>query len=249
VLESPASQEKLAPVPPEPAIQPQPVPPLVKICGLTRPQDVAAADEAGADILGFIVAAASPRAVSTDFIRSIGPTRALKVAVVVGADSEPMPAVRQLLKEGLLDAVQFHGEEAPEACAAAAYPYYKALPLRSSEDIQKIQQYHCPRVLVDAYHQGASGGTGRRIDDTLVEAAAKKQPLWLAGGLNAENIAEVVRRFRPELVDASSGLETSPGIKDPELIRRFIQTAKAGAGQSSAAPAGAATPQILEPTE
>ncbi len=200
--------------------------PLVKICGLTRRTDVAAADEAGADILGFILAAVSPRAVTPDFIRSIGPTRALKVAVVVGADSEPMPEVRRLVQEGVLDAVQFHGDEAAEACAAAAYPYYKALPLRNSEDIQKIARYHCPRVLVDAYHQGASGGTGRRIDDQLVEAAAEKQPLWLAGGLNAENIAEVVRRFQPELVDASSGLETAPGIKDPELIRRFVQAAK-----------------------
>jgi indole-3-glycerol phosphate synthase/phosphoribosylanthranilate isomerase len=174
-----------------------PAPPLVKICGLTRRRDVAAADEAGADILGFILAAVSPRAVTTDFIRSIGPTRALKVAVVVGADSEPMPEVRSLLKEGVLDAVQFHGEETPEACAAAGYPYYKALPLRSSEDIQKIEHYHCPRVLVDAYHQGASGGTGRRIDDQLVEAAAQVQPLWLAGGLNAESWWTPPAAWRP----------------------------------------------------
>ncbi len=202
--------------------------PLIKICGLTRLKDVAAADEAGADILGFILASVSPRATTPGFIRSVGPTRALKVAVVVGADSGPMPEVRRLLQEGALDAVQFHGDERPETCAAAAFPYYKALPLRDIADIDTIGEYHCPRVLVDAYHQGASGGTGKRIDDKLVRAAAERHPLWLAGGLNAGNITEVVQSYNPELVDASSGLETAPGIKDPELIRRFIQNARSG---------------------
>lgn len=196
--------------------------PYVKICGLTRAEDVQAADEAGADILGFILAAVSPRATTPAFIRSVGATRALKVAVVVGSDSQPMAEVRQLLQEGAIDAVQFHGNEAPQACAAAAYPYYKALPLRNADDIERIGDYHCPRVLVDAYHQGQSGGTGKRIDGALVEAAVARFPLWLAGGLNPDNIAEVTAQYRPELVDASSGLETAPGIKDPVLIRRFI---------------------------
>ncbi|MCF7916020.1 MAG: bifunctional indole-3-glycerol phosphate synthase/phosphoribosylanthranilate isomerase [Spirochaetaceae bacterium] len=196
--------------------------PFIKICGLTRVQDVRAADEAGVDILGFILAEVSPRHTTTDFIRSIGATRALKAAVVVGTDPEQMAAVRKLLQEGALDAVQFHGDEAPDACAEAAYPYYKALPLRSLSDVEKIGDYHCPRVLIDAYYKGASGGTGKRIDDTLVKAAASKHPLWLAGGLSPENIAEVVEHYRPELVDASSGLETAPGIKDPDRIRRFV---------------------------
>jgi indole-3-glycerol phosphate synthase / phosphoribosylanthranilate isomerase len=213
--------------------------PYVKICGLTRRQDVQAADEAGADILGFILADVSPRATTPEFIRSIGPTRALKVAVVVGSDSQPMAEVRLLLQAGALDAVQFHGSEAPEACAVAAYPYYKALPLRDAADIERIGDYHCPRVLVDAYHQGHSGGTGKRIDGALVKAAAARYPLWLAGGLNPDNIAEVLRQYRPELVDASSGLETAPGIKDPELIRRFIHNLRtadeAAAGLSGAA--------------
>jgi len=201
-------------------------PPLIKICGLTRHQDVAAADEAGADILGFILASVSPRRTTPDFIRSVGPSRALKVAVVIGTDSEPMPEVRRLLQEGVLDAVQFHGNEAPEACAAAGYPYYKALPLRDAADIETIGNYYCPRVLIDAYHKGASGGTGKQIDEALVRAAAAEYPLWLAGGLHPGNIGAVVEQYHPELVDASSGLETSPGIKDPELIRRFIQNGR-----------------------
>ncbi len=200
--------------------------PYVKICGLTRQSDVRAADEADADLLGFILAEVSPRATTPEFIRSLGATRALKVAVVVGVDSAVMPAVRQLLQAGAIDAVQFHGDEAPEACAAAAYPYYKALPLRNADDIEKIGDYHCPRVLVDAYHQGQSGGTGKRIDGALVAGAADRAPLWLAGGLNPNNIAEVVRQYHPELVDASSGLETAPGIKNPELIARFIHNVK-----------------------
>ncbi|MFW5711205.1 MAG: bifunctional indole-3-glycerol phosphate synthase/phosphoribosylanthranilate isomerase [Spirochaetota bacterium] len=200
--------------------------PYVKICGLTRTEDVRAADAAGADLLGFILAEVSPRATSAEFIRSLGATRALKVAVVLGTDSPVMPAVRQMLQDGELDAVQFHGSEAPEACAAAAYPYYKALPLREMTDIDRVGDYHCPRVLVDAYHQGQSGGTGKRIDGALVQAAAERAPLWLAGGLNPDNIAEVVQQYRPELLDASSGLETAPGIKDSELIARFIHNVR-----------------------
>ena len=94
-------------------------------------------------------------------------------------------------------------------------------------------------MLVDAYHQGHSGGTGKRIDGALLEAAAAEYPLWLAGGLNPGNIAEVVQQYRPELVDASSGLETAPGIKDAELIRRFIHNVRtaneAASGLSAAA--------------
>ncbi len=207
--------------------------PYIKMCGLTRLEDVQAADEAGADLLGFILAEVSPRATTPEFIRSVGPTRALKVAVVVGTDSQVMPAVRRLLQEGAIDAVQFHGSETPEVCAAAAYPYYKALPLREAADIDRIGEYHCPRVLVDAYHQGHSGGTGKRIDGALAAAAADRGPLWLAGGLNPDNIAEVVREYHPELLDASSGLETAPGIKDPALIRRFIHNLRT-AGESGA---------------
>jgi indole-3-glycerol phosphate synthase/phosphoribosylanthranilate isomerase len=216
--------------------------PLIKVCGLTRSEDAAAADEAGADILGFILASVSPRATTPDFIRSIGPTRALKVAVVVGLDSELMLEIRRMLQEGVLDAVQFHGNEPPEDCAGAAYPYYKALPLRELADIDAIDRYHCPRVLVDAYHNGASGGTGRRIDDELVEAAAARHPLWLAGGLNPDNIAALVRRYRPELVDASSGLETAPGIKDHELILRFIRRVRTAESQPGS-PTGPSSPE------
>jgi indole-3-glycerol phosphate synthase/phosphoribosylanthranilate isomerase len=194
--------------------------PLVKICGLARAADARLADSLGADLLGFVFAD-SPRRASEEMVRELGETGAQKVAVVVGPK---LPAeVKRLLSEGHLQAVQFHGDEAPDECYPNAFPYYKAVRLGESEDVARLASFHCPRVLLDAFSRGARGGTGKRIEPGLVEEAAERGPLWLAGGLDPENISEIVGRFKPELVDASSGLEAEPGRKDPEKLRRFFQ--------------------------
>ncbi|HDQ14012.1 MAG TPA: bifunctional indole-3-glycerol phosphate synthase/phosphoribosylanthranilate isomerase [Sediminispirochaeta sp.] len=201
--------------------------PLVKICGLTRREDVEAAEQLGANLLGF-VCAPSPRRVSADFIRRIGPTRAPKVAVVVseGPRAQLPPEVAQLLAEAAIDAVQFHGNESPESCFDAAFPYYKALRLKSTESIAALKKYRSPRVLVDAYVPDAYGGSGKRIDPELLEAAAAVGPLWVAGGIGPENVAEIIHRYRPELIDLSSSLESKPGEKDREKIRRFMDAVR-----------------------
>ena len=206
--------------------------PLVKVCGLTTPRDVAAADESGADLLGFVFAE-SPRRADPAFVRTAGETKALKVGVVVtGGPVRSIPdEVSALLADGLLDAVQFHGDESPEECAALAFPYYKAVRLRDAAAAEAVKGYRCPRVLVDAYSGGASGGTGKLIDPGLLENTAETRPLWLAGGLTAGNVGEIVRRWRPELVDASSGLEESPGVKDRTAVRNFIRNAKSAGEQ------------------
>jgi indole-3-glycerol phosphate synthase/phosphoribosylanthranilate isomerase len=119
--------------------------------------------------------------------------------------------------------VQFHGDEEPRECARLAFPYYKALRLKGTEDAERIKAYHSPRVLIDAFLREAYGGTGKRILPEVVDAAAEYGPLWLAGGIGPENVGEVMRRHAPELIDASSLLEAEPGRKDHDKLRRFFE--------------------------
>ena len=192
--------------------------PLVKICGLTWPEDVRLADDAGADILGFVFAE-SPRRADPRMVAALAPTRALKVAVVVNTLPED---VARLLADGHIDAVQFSGDEDPESCYTMAFPYYKAVRLATKGDIGQMSRFFSPRVLVDARSETAEyGGSGQQISPEVL--AEIKGPLWLAGGLNPENVGELVRRFKPELVDVSSGLEAHAGKKDPRKIYAFIQ--------------------------
>jgi indole-3-glycerol phosphate synthase/phosphoribosylanthranilate isomerase len=206
--------------------------PLVKICGITRKSDASLAVDLGADILGFIFAPSKRRA-NPKLVEELKSLDVPRVAVVATQPSESSPAasglpvlredVRRLLDAGLIDAVQFHGDEKPEDCYRMAFPYYKALRLGDAGDADEIGSYHCPRILVDAYSPKAYGGTGKRVPGDLVAAASKNAPLWLAGGLSPSNIRNVINRFHPELVDASSGLESEPGVKDPDKMDSFFK--------------------------
>ena len=198
--------------------------PLVKICGITNREDAELAVALGADILGFVFAE-SPRRVDPRVVESLGDMDVLKAAVVVtgGDHGTVSDSVASLLAAGFVDVVQFHGDESPEECASWAYPYYRALRLSSPDDVAMIRVYGSPRVLVDARAANAYGGTGKQLAPELINAAAEASPLWLAGGLNDRNIAEIVRTYRPELVDASSGLEVSPGRKSHERMERFFK--------------------------
>ena len=197
--------------------------PLVKVCGLTREEDVKLADDLGADILGFILAP-SPRRTGLEFIRSLGKTRALKAGVVVLERGALLPEeIAGLIGDGHIDVVQFHGNEDPGACFSMAFPYYKALRIAGEESTDYIDEYRCPRVLVDAYAAERYGGTGRGIDESLVIMSAQRKPLWLAGGLRPDNIRETIKKYQPELVDASSGLESGPGIKNRDKMKQFFR--------------------------
>ncbi len=203
--------------------------PLVKICGLTSSEDVHAAVEAGADALGFIFAR-SPRRADAALVRSMGgrhPDEPVRVGVIISDDpTDPGRDALELLDEGFLDAIQFHGNETSAECYKKAFPYYKAMNLASAGHAAGIKDFRSPRVLVDAHVAGKGGGTGVRVPEDILEEAARVKPLWLAGGLNPENIASVVRRHGPELVDVSSGVESAPGRKNHEKLRCFIQQAR-----------------------
>lgn len=199
--------------------------PLVKVCGITNRDDAELALMCGADILGFICAE-SPREVDAALIESLMDLDVLKVAVIVdaGEDTGRFQEMKRLLEKGAIDAIQFHGDESPEACSRLGHPYYKALRLRDEHDVARVKEYRSPRVLIDAYHPVLQGGTGRQIDRKLVDAVRSSHVLWLAGGITPDNVKEVLERYEPELIDVSSGLERSPGRKDPEKMRRFFQT-------------------------
>jgi indole-3-glycerol phosphate synthase / phosphoribosylanthranilate isomerase len=211
--------------------------PLVKICGIAREEDAGVATALGADLLGFVFAP-SPRRASAAVVRAVRRLDIPKVAVVVTPaaaggpagrthDAAPLialpPEVEELLSEGALDAVQLHGEETPDQCAVFPWPFYKAIRVRAAADAAAIAGFPCPRVLADAFAPGAAGGTGQRVPAELAQEAARAGPLWLAGGIGPDNVAEVIRSLAPELIDASSRLEESPGRKDHALLERYFQ--------------------------
>jgi len=200
--------------------------PLVKICGITRTADAERAAALGADALGFVFAASKRRA-ETALLHELSGLDVLKVAVVVtgepGSSGGLDPEVKELLDAGLLHAVQFHGAELPDQCAALAFPYYKAVRVRGQADIDAMAGFRSPRVLADAWSAHAAGGTGQQIPADLAREVRKRSPLWLAGGLGPDNVGAIIRELSPELVDASSGLEESPGCKDRTKLERYFR--------------------------
>ncbi len=197
----------------------------VKICGLTRLPDALAAVEAGADALGFMFFAGSKRhiapAAAAQIIRALPPFVA-KVGVFVNASAE---TVRAVVAECGLDTLQFHGEETPEFCRQfAPLKVVKAFSIQNAESLKPLPDYAVDAWLLDSYVAGQRGGTGEKFNWELAcQAKDLGRPIILAGGLTPENIADAVQQVWPFGVDVSSGVETAPGEKSAELVRRFIE--------------------------
>lgn len=199
----------------------------VKICGITRIEDLHAACAAGADALGFVFYDKSPRHVSIDtaaaLVRALPP---FVQSVGLFVDAEPA-TIKAVLASVPLDLLQFHGDETPEQCAHAGRPFLKAVRVKADTDLLKYAaDFEAARgLLLDAYVPGVPGGTGERFDWSLIPSDLPK-PVVLSGGLDPGNVAEAVCRVRPWAVDVSSGVEASKGIKDALLVARFIANAK-----------------------
>jgi phosphoribosylanthranilate isomerase len=200
----------------------------VKICGITRLQDLHAACNAGADALGFVFYEKSPRHLTAETAAAL--VRALPPFVQsVGLFVNAAPAfVESVLQSVPLDLLQFHGDETPAECVRFGRPYIKAVRVNQDTDLLKYAaDFETARgLLLDAYVPGVPGGTGERFDWRLIPANLPT-PIVLSGGLTPENVAEATVQVRPWAVDVSSGVEASKGIKDPTKIAQVIAKAKA----------------------
>lgn len=194
----------------------------IKICGITRVEDVIDAVYNGANALGLVFYDKSPRHVTIqqaiELTEVIFPFVTL-VGLFVNARAE---FVREVLKSVPLDVLQFHGEEEPEYCAQFGRPYLKAVRVKAEVDlVQYATRYSGAQgLLLDTYVDGTHGGTGKSFDWTLIPHDLPL-PVILSGGLNADNVKAAIRQIRPYAVDVSSGVEESKGIKDVAKMAEF----------------------------
>jgi phosphoribosylanthranilate isomerase len=199
----------------------------IKICGITREQDLQAAVAAGADALGFVFYAISPRHIdaqrASELLAALPPF-VTSVGLFVDPAAE---TVRAVLAHAPLDVLQFHGDETPEFCRQFGRPYLKAIRVRPGVDLVECAARYADAqgLLLDAYIEGVPGGTGESFDWALIPRDLSL-PVILSGGLQPGNVAGAVRAVRPYAVDVSSGVEASKGIKDVAKVAAFIKEVK-----------------------
>jgi phosphoribosylanthranilate isomerase len=180
-------------------------------------------ESAGADAIGLVFYEPSPRAVSIAIAKqireAISPMVTLVALVVDAADS----FVQQIIREVQPDIVQYHGSETAYFCDAIGHPYWKAVRVRNAQDVIRASlEFKTSRsLLLDAWVDGIPGGTGHEIDRSAMPESFDR-PWILAGGLKPDNVSKALSHYRPSAVDVSSGVESSPGVKDPLKVRAFI---------------------------
>lgn len=197
----------------------------IKICGLTRVQDLQAAVKAGADAIGFVFAA-SPRQISIDKAQKLSayvPAGVLRVGLFMNQDRSEIERVTESVP---LDILQFHGSETEQECGRFKLPWLKAVAMENAESVIQAEQDFpgAAGLLLDSHSKGKRGGSGRLFDWSLSRPVGK--PVWLAGGLNAENVERAIHIVRPYAVDVSSGVESEPGIKDPARMKAFVKAVR-----------------------
>ncbi len=194
----------------------------IKICGITNLEDAMQAVEAGADALGFVFYARSPRYVTPAQVQKIVselPPFVTKVGLFV---NEPAQRIARSMAEARLDVVQLHGDERPVDCLLEPLPVIKALRVKDAASLAGAGQYQVSALLLDAWCDEHYGGTGKSFDWNLAKQLTGRRPLILAGGLKPENVSDAVRLVKPYAVDVSSGVEATPGKKDHSKVAEFI---------------------------
>jgi phosphoribosylanthranilate isomerase len=201
----------------------------IKICGITRVEDGRLAAELGADAIGLVFYARSPRAISVADARLVIAALPPFVSVVALFVNPTHAEVDAVLAGCSIDILQFHGDESAEFCRSFQRPYLKAVRMRPGLDLAaSAADYSDARgLLVDAYVEGVHGGTGQQFDWQLLPADLSL-PLILSGGLDEQNVAQAVRQVRPAAVDVSSGIELSKGIKDAAKMAAFVMGVRHG---------------------
>ena len=199
--------------------------PFVKICGVTTIDDALACVDAGADAIGFNFWPQSKRYIpiaEAALIAKRLPAQLRTVGVFVNPEPDE---VERAFAAGAIDLAQLHGDESPEFCARFAGRYLKAFRLRDRASLQKLADYRCDLVLVDADSSGY-GGSGQRADVALATEAAAARRVILAGGLTPDNVADAIAAVHPYGVDVAGGVEREPGVKDWIKVAAFVARAK-----------------------
>ncbi|SDS41028.1 phosphoribosylanthranilate isomerase [Halopseudomonas litoralis] len=199
----------------------------IKICGITRVEDALAAAQAGADAIGLVFHAASPRAVSIKQAGAIVQALPPFVTVVGLFVDAPEADIRAVLERVPLDLLQFHGEEPDSFCQRFARPYLKAVRVRPGDDLNALAGNWpgASGILLDSYKPGVPGGTGETFDWSMIPSQ-RPWTLVLAGGLQADNVRQAIDMTAPWAVDVSGGVEAAKGIKDVDKINAFIHEVK-----------------------
>lgn len=197
----------------------------VKVCGITRPEDARACYHLGVHAIGFNFFPGSPRylapAVAKEIVASLPPFLSC-VGVFV---NEPDPCqVEETARSVGLHAIQLHGDETPEYCRQiGSLPVVKAFRTGIDFSEEEPAAYSVQAILLDGFQKGCFGGTGQHCDWQTAAALAKRFPVILSGGLTSANVQDAIRQVKPWAVDVCSGVETRPGIKNAEMIQRFMQ--------------------------
>jgi len=197
----------------------------VKVCGITNPEDAGLAVKLGVHALGFIFAS-SPRQISPERAKEIISGLPPFVQIVGVFVNEDTFRIKEIARYCGLHLLQLHGDESPELCRKLFPKTIKAFRLKDEESLEKIGSYQgsTRAILLDTYVKGKKGGTGRSFDWGLaIKAGEFNMPVILSGGLNPENISEAVSMVRPFAVDINSGIEESPGKKDPDLMKELMK--------------------------
>ena len=196
----------------------------VKICGITNSEDASKAVYYGAWALGFIFYKKSPRYISPSRARKIIedlPPFVTPVGVFVNHKER---AVADICHFTRIQTIQLHGDETEMFCRRLKnYKIIKAFRIHDRFDFSKIASYPVSAFLFDTYQEGVEGGTGKTFSWSLLNEQKFKKPFILSGGLNPQNVQEAIRETQPFAVDVTSGVEKSPGIKDPQLMKAFLK--------------------------
>jgi len=219
----------------------------IKICGLTRHQDISAVSAAGADAIGINLVPTSPRCVSLPVASQLAAAaRAEQLTIAVVLMNPSSEVLHQILQSVAFDVLQLHGQESPQLLGpSCTLPILKALSWtgRSAEQELADQWRSSPAsyplsFLVDAYAPGVGGGSGKIARWDLLQPRPPELaglPLVLAGGLRPDNVAQAIRCTACDAVDTASGVEASPGVKDPVLVKQFVEAANMGFADNSSA--------------
>jgi phosphoribosylanthranilate isomerase len=205
--------------------------PRAKICGITRFEDAALAAELGAWAVGMIFYPGSRRCCELAEAEAIGAALHRRIELAGVFVNATLDEIANVADHVGLTLVQLHGDEGPSFCAEVARRTgartIKAAPVRGAFTLRDIERFHTDFHLLDGHAPGQRGGTGETFDWSVLEKRRSKVPLILSGGLHADNVAQAIAATHPYAIDVASGVESSPGVKDPERLRAFLDASAA----------------------